>query len=134
MNYFFIFWNLMYWPIFIKNKIAKMFNSFCVGTSYLWVKKKTAKNVYLGVTGYVSWTFLFVWIFDSFFYMIHIYSICLEPSAWTDSCIPPFLYPSSPEFLQSWIPPFMYPSSLESFLSYSLLYLVPFFLDPFFPS
>ena len=38
--------------MFIKNKIIKMFSSFCGGTSYSRVKKKMAKNLYLGVTAY----------------------------------------------------------------------------------
>ena len=34
LNYYFIIWNLMNWPIFIKNKMAKMFNSSSAGTSF----------------------------------------------------------------------------------------------------
>ena len=39
--------------IFSKKKIAKIFNNYCAGTSYSFMMKKSAKNVYLGVTGYV---------------------------------------------------------------------------------
>ena len=34
LNYYFIIWNLMNWPIFIKNKMAKMLNSSSAGTSF----------------------------------------------------------------------------------------------------
>ena len=68
---FFVFWKLMDWPIFAKKKISRKFNSYCTGTSNSLVKKKTTKNVYLGVPFDGSTTFLSLWIFASFLDMIH---------------------------------------------------------------